>query len=111
MANYNYVVLPIVNDGSPSFIERLDIDGIFYDFKFDWNERDTCWLMTILNPNEDVIIGNVKLVLDFELIAQHKVEGMPSGSLALLDLTNSLEVCGFDDLGNTCQLIYTTRIS
>jgi len=101
---YNTIQIPIVNNGASSFTERITLENNFYDFRFDWNERDTCWLMTLSLPSGDILIAGVKLVLNFELLAQHEAIGMPDGSMILYDVTGKLEYCGFSDLGTNCIL-------
>jgi hypothetical protein len=60
--------IPTNSGGSPSFIETIDLENVYYKFKFSWNNRDTCWLLDIYDINDIVLIGGVKLVVDYELI-------------------------------------------
>jgi hypothetical protein len=108
MTDYISYIIPILNtDNSPSFIERIKLDDVYYDLKFDWNNRDECWILTLSLPDGAIIIGGIKMVINYELIAQHKIEQLPEGSLMLFDVTNTLNTCGFYDLGNNCVLTYT----
>jgi hypothetical protein len=100
--------IPTEANNNPSFIETIDLEGIYYKFKFSWNNRDTCWLLDIYNINGNVLIGGVKLVVNYELISHHKVTGMPSGKLVLFDTSLTGDPCLFDDLGTRCVLYYLT---
>lgn len=101
-----YYEIPCNPDGAPSFSETVNINGSYYVLKFDWNTRDDVWLLSIFDTDNNVIIGNMKLVVDYELMSMHKVLGMPNVRLFLFDFSGQSEACGFDDLGNRCKLVY-----
>jgi len=98
--------ISITTYNAPSFTMTLTLEGNYYVFRFDWNERDTCWLLSIYDVDGNVIIGNTKLVVDYELIALHKEKGMPPGLLFLIDMSGNGEPCLYDDLGVRCKLFY-----
>jgi hypothetical protein len=102
----NYVVIEI-NNINPSFRQRVQLDGNFYDMLLDWNERDTCWLLSFYSLDGSPIVTGIKLVINYELLRQHKVNGMPAGSLVLLPVKDTIAFCGYEDLGFNCKLIYT----
>jgi hypothetical protein len=100
--------IPINTYNAPSFTMTVNLDGIYFVFRFDWNERDTCWMLSIYDVDGNVIIGCTKLVVNYELISLHKEKVMPSGFLFLIDMTEKGEPCLFDDLGTRCKLFYIT---
>lgn len=100
--------IPTTANNNPSFIETIDLEGIYYKFKFSWNNRDTCWLLDIYDINDSLLLGGIKLVVNYELISHHKVIGMPPGKLFLYDSSLTGEPCLFDDLGVRCLLLYVT---
>lgn len=106
MAIYTYYEIPCVANGVPSFTETLNIKGNYYVFKFDWNTREETWLLSIYDTDNNIIIGNIKLVVDYELLSLHKVKGMPKVKLYLVDFSDKGERCGFNDLGIRCKLLY-----
>lgn len=92
----------------PSFTERISLDGVPYRFRFRWNTRGEFWTMDIFSQDSTAIILGVKLVLDYELIANFAWMGLPPGELWAVDTTGSLLTIGRDDLPDgTVQLQYT----
>jgi len=104
-----FLIIPVDNT-VPSFTVTLNIEGIFFKFNFDYNYRDARWHLSIYNTDNTPVLLGLKLVLNYELIFQHPIEGLPRGSLMLYDLSSTNDPCVFDDksLGDRCQLIYIT---
>lgn len=104
-----YLEIPITTYNAPSFTMTLTLDGRYYVFRFDWNERDTVWLLSIYDVDGNVMIGNMKLVVDYLLLYNFKVKNMPPGELFLNNTTGDGKPCLFDDLGTKCKLLYITE--
>lgn len=96
----------INNVWQPCFEEVVSIDGIYYKFRFQWNSRDTCWLLNISDINDSPLICGIKLVINYELIRQYAALIMPKGYLFLLDLSGTDLPCDFESLGTRCKLYY-----
>jgi hypothetical protein len=97
----------LINDTAQScFEETISIDNIYYKLRFQWNSRDTCWLLNISDVNDSPIICGIKLVINYELIRQYAASIMPSGYLFLLDLSGTNAPCDFGSLGSRCKLYY-----
>jgi hypothetical protein len=99
--------IPTDSDNS-TYTETIQLEGIFYIFDFHWNTRDEAWYCTIYASDRTPIIAGIKLVVDYELLNDYKVEGMPPGALFLIDTTLQRIPCQRNDLGVRCQLIYLT---
>jgi hypothetical protein len=83
----------------------LDDDVFLLDLK--WNTRDAAWYMTILTPDEDVIVAEVKIVLGTLLGARSTDPRMPAGILQVCDLAGTGVDATLDDLGERVVIYYT----
>lgn len=107
MASYSEI--PIQRE-EYRFEIRTSIDDVEYVLFFYWLERQERWCMDIKDANGDDLTLGIVLNVDRELIRQYTIEGMPSGMLFLMDMTDAHEECGIDELGDRCKLIYVSDI-
>lgn len=68
--------------------------------------RQDRWYMSLYDADDAILIHRVFLAVDIFLLEDLEIEGLPPGELALFDTSESGAECGFDDLGNRCELIY-----
>lgn len=93
--------------GNESHVEqRTTLSGRDYVLRFDWNQRDGYWMLSLLEPNGEPIITGVKLVADWPLL-QGRLEALrPPGELLVVDSIEPHADPGFADLGERHALIY-----
>lgn len=104
-----FLEIPLQPNGDAAFIQTVNVGGVYYKFGVHWNTRDEAWYLTIYDTDDTIIIGNSKLVTDYELISKHKVEGMPNILLFLFDMTGAGERATFESLGSRHKLMYLLR--
>jgi len=101
------LVIPTDSDNS-TYKQTIQIEGIYYILDIHWNTRDEAWYLSIYLADLTPIVTGIKLVIDYELINDYKVDSMPPGALFLIDTSLKGFPCGRVDLGQRCQLIYLT---
>ena len=84
----------------PSFTEEITLDGTPYKVSFNWNTRGEYWTVSFTDREENVLAAGIKLVLEYELIADYPDRGLPPGHLYVIDTTNSKEPIGRNDFHN-----------
>lgn len=99
------IVIPTTQSGS-SFVETVTIDSILYRLLFNWNTRDENWYLTISDKNDNPLVTAIKLVVNYELIRDWPDMGLPTGYLIAVDMSETGDPCGRNDLGNRVILMY-----
>lgn len=79
------VAIPVFDFASYS--EQITLDGEVFLFQFDFNVRFDYWSMTISDIDLNVLIGGLRLALDYELLSQYPGRGLPPGALIAIDTT------------------------
>lgn len=101
--------IPVSSD-EPSYKIRVDLEGIDYVLRFNFNERMNRWVMGIYDAEETPIILGIALVVNYSLLRIYTVEGMPPGEMILFDTSEKNQECGRNDLGNRCILVYENSV-
>ena len=108
MAN-EILKLKTLNDGTAHYSFRTNLDGIDYQFNFDWFEREDRWYMAISTTEGQVLCSNVKVLANWPMLRYyHGRENMPAGELMAITHTNDRTPPGLYDLGvgRRCVLTY-----
>jgi hypothetical protein len=71
---------------TPSFTEKVTLDGTSYVLAFKWNSRYEFWTMSFLDNLRNELISGIKLVKSYELIRQYSGRGLPPGELYAFDV-------------------------
>lgn len=98
-------VIPFFNVNS-YFREEVILDDVSYLLDFGWNERYQQWDLSILLPDETVILSGIKLVLNYQLFDTFEYLALPPGELYCVDTTEKETEVTRDNLGDTVQLVY-----
>ena len=101
-----YLVPIEVDEDLSSFKIRTELDSVAMVLRFDWNEREERWSMTIYDADETTLVAGLPLHVNLELIGRFEIDGLPLGGLMLYDASGQNEECGRDDLGDRCLLLY-----
>lgn len=103
----------------PFFDVVASLDGVNYTLQFRWNERgmrllsdgteeEGSWFITVLDePGQEVILGDVKLVVDWPLW-RVRADRTPPGFLIAFDTSGEGIDPGLDDLGVRVVIDYIT---
>lgn len=92
----------------PSFKIRTILENVQLVFKFDWNERDIKWNLSIFDTSENPLLYSLPLNVNTELLERFEIAGLPPGLLMLYDTSGKNLEAGRDDLGDRCKLVYLT---
>lgn len=97
-------------DGKPVAFQtlRVDLDGSLYQLALRWNAR-LGWVLDVSDVSGAVLVAGIVLVSNRRLLRRHRyVPGLPPGDLMAADLTGSIPLAGFEDLGSVVELVYFT---
>jgi hypothetical protein len=84
----------------------VDLEGITYIFELAWNDRSSLWSLIISDAERNVILGAIPIMVNANLLERFKMQNLPPGTLALLDLSGSGLEAGKTDIGSRCIMIY-----
>lgn len=91
----------------PSFRQEVTLDGTPYIFETSWNSRGSFWTLTIYDREENILIGGIKLVLNYEMLLIHPDRGLPPGTLMVLDYSGRTDPIEQDDFVGSRRLQFT----
>lgn len=95
---------------SPNYQQRTTLDGKEYVLRFRWSERSSCWYLQVLDSNENVLTGLLRIILNLNLLRLHRTtDGVPPGAILAVDNSSREERPGFAELGDRVRLIYLTE--
>lgn len=93
-----------------SFKIRTILEEAQYVLRFDWNERQARWCLSIMDSDEVPLIMGIVLNINNEFLSRFALKGMPPGRMILYDLSGKNAECGRDDIGTRCVLIYENSV-
>lgn len=101
--------LPIqIAEGAAFDTFEVILDEVVLRLFFHFNSRIDSWFMLTSDENDDVIIGDTRLVVDWPLLAHYRDLRLPPGTLILVDTEELGEDPTFDSLGTRHVLTYFT---
>lgn len=93
--------------GVPRSRQRVTLDGREYVLALRWSQREERWYMDLLDGDDVLLVGSVKLVVGFPLLYRFRaIAGLPPGDLIVVDGRADAVDPGLADLGDVAQLIY-----
>ena len=98
-----------LTDGTTHYTLRTNLDGVDYQFAFDWSEREERWYLGLYTAAGDLLCSNVKILTNWPMLSfYHYREGMPAGELMAVSLSQDSSPPGMFDLGlgRRCELTY-----
>ncbi len=100
------VIIPVF-PGEPLYKERVRLEGKDYSFKFDWNNREQRFYMSIRDLEETPLLTGIKIISNWLLLANHHFNpDLPPGQLIAIDLESGGEPPTFRDFGTRVRLFY-----
>lgn len=101
------VEIPLSLD-TPLYTQRVTLDGLEYQLRFDYSGREDRWYLTVLDVEGVILAPGVKLVANWPLLRTHLNPALPQGLLMAVDFSPLAgESPGFADLGRRVLLTYT----
>ncbi len=92
----------------PAFTQRTSLDGVTFEFGFNWNERESAWYMSVADTDGLTLRDGVRMALSWPLLLSVADARRPGGELYLIDVDGTGVEAGLDDLGVRAVLIYVT---
>lgn len=87
------------------FAKLVALSGVDFEFRFDWNQRESRWYLSIYKDGDAVHTG-IKIVADWPLVMPGRQSPSPAGLLMAVDTTGVGTDPGLADLGARVQLCY-----
>jgi hypothetical protein len=100
-----YLEMPVRTD-LPSYHFQHDLEGKTYDLEFNWNDRGGFWTMDLNDELGSPIITGVRVITDYPLLSDYRVDGVPPGVFIAYDTGGESKDAGVDDFGTRVLLIY-----
>jgi hypothetical protein len=106
--------LPLYSETSPRWKVRVDLSGKRYSLYVSWNTRQEGWSITVMDTDEKILIGGVRLVAGCLLLDKYKASApeLPSGYLMLIDREGKMVTAepDRDNLAARFALVYITEV-
>jgi hypothetical protein len=93
-------IIPMEDAGElGAFFFTVPLDGVDYEFNFQFNDREGFWYFDLLNLEGEYIRSGVKVVVNIPLIMRCRDEGRPPGELICIETLTEVTEPGLNDLG------------
>lgn len=105
--------IPTINDGTPHYVTRTQLEGVDYQFTFRFGERRGAWVFDMATLDGVEIVTGQLVTIATDLLRRSAVPEKPLGVLWAWNVTTPTE--GFRELpglydlgpGGRCRLYYT----
>ena len=94
-----------ISNTNSNYSIGTEFDGELYTLEFRYNTRAEKWAFSFKKKDADYIFQGVFLVLGIDYFAIVQREDIPTGTLGMVNLTNSDEP-NFDNFGVNCKMVY-----
>src|SRR5271169_3860917 len=98
------MIIPFKDPGS--WVEQIQLTGIFYNLHFYWNALNEYWVMDIFDTNGNVIIYGIKVVVNWNLTGQFIISGMPKGDITCQNVLGNFDTIQRFDMGVVDETFY-----
>lgn len=94
--------------GSLAYEYSVDLDGVEYTLKFQYNAREGFWyLHRLYDRTGNILASGIKLVAGVPLLLGRNDDGLPAGTLIVVDHAGEFkEDPGADNLGTDFFVVY-----
>jgi len=101
--------IPIFQDQSADFTERVTLDNVLISLRFAWNTKSQYWMLnTYEEIDSGIKLNGIKIVLDYPILYQFPVT-LP-GQLIILQQDSSLSSeITYNSFGNGHNLFYLSE--
>jgi hypothetical protein len=106
--------LATINDGTPHYSMRTQLEGVDYQFTFRFGERRGAWVFDLATLDGVAILTGQLVTIELDLLRRAAMPERPPGQLWAFNLSQPTEgglraLPGLYDLGpgGRCRLYYT----
>ncbi len=109
-------IIPMVDAGElGNFYFTVDLDGIDYQLRFTYNQRDQHWYFDLSDVEGNIIRAGIKIVINFPLLRLLASFVRPPGELIAIDTRQTLTQAARDpeltELGTDVLFAYEEQAS
>lgn len=90
--------------GPSSFVD-IAIQNFVYRFRYKYNARFDYWALGIYDTDDNILIEGLKIVLNYNIIAQYVDRGLPQGKIIAIRINDSTDRITRDELLNGSVLL------
>jgi hypothetical protein len=85
--------IPAYTDKYARWKVSVNLSGVRYQLYISWNTRIESWYMTILDVNDKILLGGLRLVPNVLLLEKYRasVPELPIGDLVIFDREGNLK--------------------
>ncbi len=99
------LILP-VDASAPHYDVQVVLEGATYLLELRWNERSSCWSLSIQDAAGEQLVSGRRIVLGANLLGRSADPRLPPGAIVAVDSSGTDQEAGRDDLGGRVQLFY-----
>jgi len=94
------------------FSQDIILDGVPYHLRIYWNARGAYWSIDVSDRDQNLLVGGIKVVNNYELFYNHPDRDLPPGQLFVIDYRGEGFKIAFDDFTNgNCDLVYIEAVT
>ncbi len=96
--------IPTLTDGSLTYDERVELDGVEYVLTFAWNARRERWAFSVNGlDGADILTGQT---VSLGIILNRRAVAGPPGVFMAVSTSDDVAPPGLTDLGGRVRLLY-----
>lgn len=97
---------PTVETQAPIIDGLISLTDVEFRIVQRWDDRIGAWFIDLYDTDDAQLARGKRLVANYYLFDDQLDRRFPAGRLMLLDDAQTGASCGFEDLGDRCQLVY-----
>jgi hypothetical protein len=102
--------IPEYSSKMPRWEVQVDLSNVRYKLNVSWNTRAESWILTIMDTNDRLILGGIRLSIGNDLLAKYRAScpNLPPGEIWIADLTGRYETAELtrDNFSTRFKLCY-----
>ena len=87
------------------------LEGVGYQFQFEWNDRDGFWYLTVGGPDQTTQAQGITMHVGTDKLEHFKYAEVPPGSLDVVDTSGKYIEPTRNDMGDRVLLYYTDFVA
>lgn len=100
-----------ISSATSNYTQRASLDGVDFEFRFLWNDRDRRWYLDLANSSGELLASGRKIVANRPMHTREVSEDLPAGYLVFIDLGDEGIDPGLFDLDDRVLLLYADEDS
>lgn len=97
---------PLTASSAPRLEYTAELDGVTITYRLQWDPRCEAWYVDLVDAAGTTILAGARVNVGWPIGHRHRIEGMPSGRLFLVDVSGADEPPTLESLGAQHQIVY-----